>query len=119
MKRTLWLLLIGALLLPIKGSAQSGLVTFESITFADSSVGFTATTIRPAGDVDMTVCRGKLETAQIRIRYDGTAPSSTVGMLIDVGDILTIRGLPALSAFRGIRTGGTSGVVQFHCWRDQ
>ena len=119
MKRTLWLLIIGALLLPIRGSAQSRFVTFESITFAASSIGFTATTLRPTGEADMRSCTGKLETAQIRIRYDGSAPSTTVGMLIDVGDIITIHGLEYLSNFRGIRTGGTSGAVQFHCSRDQ
>ena len=111
--------LAGALLAcQVQGHAQTNRVTFESVTFGASSTGFTATTIRPSGDPVMTVCTGKLETAQIRIRWDGTAPTATVGMLIDVGDLVTVRGLAYLTEFRGIRTGGTSGVIQFHCQRE-
>ena len=111
-------LVVVALIVPTIGDAQTNLVTFETVTFADSSIGFTATTIRPTGQPFMTVCSGKLETAQIRVRYDGTAPSSTVGLLVDVGDVVTIRGLAYLTRFRGIRTGGTFGVVNFHCTRE-
>lgn len=106
-----------ACLLPLGGHAQTTRVTFETVTFAGSSIGFTATTIRPSGEPPMTVCSGKLETAQIRFRYDGTAPTTTVGSLADPGDIITIRGLSHLTDFRGIRTGATSGVVAFHCTR--
>ena len=97
--------------------AQTNVVTFETVTFAATSIGFTAATIRPAGQPVMTVCSGKLETGQIRIRWDGTAPTATVGALIDIGDIVTVRGTPYLDNFRGIRTGASSGTIAFHCHR--
>lgn len=118
MRRSVWgALALSLLLLQAGGQAQTNRVTFENITFAGSSLGFTGTTIRPSGEPEMTVCTGKLETAQIRIRWDGTAPTASVGEPVDVGDVLTIRGLAYLTDFRGIRTGATSGVVQFHCQR--
>lgn len=97
---------------------QTNLVTFEAVTFSDTATGFTAATIRPDGGPIMQSCAGKLESGQIRYRYDGTAPSATVGTLVDMGDIVTIHGLAYLSQFKGIRTGATSGVVQFHCTRE-
>jgi hypothetical protein len=91
--------------------------TFESITYATAALGFTAATIRPAGRPAMTVCRGKLETAQIRVRDDGTAPTASVGQPIDIGDWVEVNGADALRVFQGIRTGGTSGVIQWRCNR--
>ena len=119
MRRLVAILLVAGvcvLLEPLE--AQTNRVAFETVTFADTAIAFTVTTIHPSGGPIMTACTGKLETASIRIRYDGTAPSSTVGMLIDVGDIVTIRGTPYLDDFQGIRTGGTSGVIAFSCTRD-
>lgn len=104
-------------LAPQATDGQTSLVTFETVTVADSAIGFSATTIRPASGTVMTVCTGKLETATIRYRVDGTAPTATVGALVDIGDIVTIRGLAYLTEFRGIRTGGTSGSIDFHCYR--
>ena len=61
-------------------------------------------------------CRGRLETASVRLRYDGTAPTATEGELIEPGDIVTISGADLANA-QFIRTGGTSGVLPYHCWR--
>ena len=119
MRRVLCVLAVASLLLPVASGAQS-FVTYEAITFDNTSGGiaFGATTIRPAGRPPMRTCSGKLETAQIRYRFDGTAPTSSEGKLLDSGDVFTLSGLAYLTAFRGIRTGGTSGVIRFHCTRD-
>lgn len=119
MKRIVGILLIGLVLLgaPHDGLAQPGSVTFESITFSTTSIGFTATTIRPTGKPPMTHCVGKLETDAIRIRWDGTAPTSTVGVPVATGEAVTIDGLANLAAFRGIRSGSSDGVIQFQCSR--
>lgn len=112
-----YLVLLSALVAPL--AAQSNLVTFENVTIDNTAagIGFLAATITPVGVPIMTVCSGKLETAQIRYRYDGTAPTTTIGALIDVGDVVTIRGYGYLQAFRAIRTGASSGTIQFHCTR--
>ena len=117
---TALLVVAGVVLTPRVGATQSNLVTFETVTFDNTSggVGFTATTIRPSGGPIMQSCSGKLEAGQIRYRYDAGAPTTTVGALADIGDVITIHGLGYLGAFMGIRTGGTSGVVNFHCTRD-
>ena len=119
-RRHLVLVALGALLvaLPVGSRAQTNLVTFETVTFAATAIGFTSTTIRPAGGPVMTTCSGKLETAQIRYRYDSTDPTASVGALLDVGDIISITGLSFLNDFRGIRTGATSGVIAWHCNRE-
>lgn len=53
-----------------------------------------------------------LETAQIRWTVDGTAPTTTVGHLLEPGDSLVVQGYAALRAFKAIRTGGTSGTLK-------
>ncbi len=113
-------LLLGAFLLaclPLAGAAQSNTVTFETVTFTNVATSLSATTIRPAGGPVMTTCSGVLETAPIRIRLDGTAPTATVGTPITVGSVVTISGLANLDNFKGIRTGAASGVIAFHCSR--
>lgn len=94
------------------------LVTFETLTVDATvgGVGLATATIKPSGQPQMTGCTGRVATAQIRYRYDGTAPTSTVGTLLEIGDTLTLEGLPYLVAWRGIRTGATSGVMSWHCY---
>ena len=53
-----------------------------------------------------------LETAAVRYRTDGGAPTTTVGHLLGSGDILTLQGQPTIDRFRAIRTTGTSGVFR-------
>lgn len=105
------------LALPLSPYAQD-FVTFEALTVADSSIGITSTVRSPSGRVPNTACSARLETAQVRFRFDGVAPSSTVGTILDVGDVITIRGAAHMIAFRAIRTGGTSGVLAVHCYVD-
>jgi hypothetical protein len=64
----------------------------------------------------MTYCVGKLETANIRMRDDGTAPSTTVGVLIESGDVVALSGTAYIRAALFIRTTGTSGTIQFQCY---
>lgn len=59
---------------------------------------------------------GRLETADIRMRFDGTAPTSTEGQLVQVGDILYIPASHLLTASSFIRTTATSGVLKGHFW---
>jgi hypothetical protein len=95
--------------------AQQGYVGYEQVTVANSSIGLTAATINQGNghmQANKAVCR--LETAQIRYRLDGTAPTTTVGTPLEIGDVLTITGNDLLNNFRAIRTGGTSGVLNCH-----
>src|SRR3990167_7361021 len=111
--------LVGVLLavLVVPAVAQD-FVTFEALTVDDTTGGvrITATIIRPSGRPPQLECLGRLETAQIRYRYDGTAPSTTVGNLWEVGEEKLISGPAYLDAFRAIRTGATSGTLTVHCY---
>jgi hypothetical protein len=89
-------------------------IAFEQVTVANTSIGFTATKVEPNGtggapQATMATCR--LETAEIRYQVDGTAPTTTVGTLLEVGDVLTLNGHDSIMRFRGIRTGASSGVL--------
>jgi len=80
---------------------------YESLTVANSAKICTAVTYDDAIRAEMT-----LETAQIRIRSDGTAPTTTEGRLIEVGDQVILKSAAQIAAFKAIRTGGTSGVLK-------
>lgn len=59
----------------------------------------------------------RLETAQIRFTLDTTAPTTTVGWLLEVGETLELHGRYELANFKAIRTGGTSGTLEVEYWR--
>ncbi len=56
---------------------------------------------------------GTLESGQVRARGDGTAPTSTEGVLIEIGDTV-ILSESELGTMRFIRTGSVSGVLKGH-----
>lgn len=70
-----------------------------------------------AGGVTLTVpanaiaAIGRLETAQVRFTLDTSAPTTSAGMLLEVGERLYFDGRVELTNFKAIRTGGTSGVL--------
>ncbi len=80
---------------------------FESVTVAASAVGLTAATYDDSTKAEIT-----LETAQIRVRKDGTDPTSSEGHLVEVGDIIVLNSAADLATFKAIRTGSTSGVLK-------
>lgn len=82
-------------------------IAFEQITVAGTAIGFTTTKITPAGQVQATVASCRLRTAEISYTIDGTTPTSTVGTLMEVNDILTITGHDSLVRFLAIRTAGS------------
>ena len=110
-KRITLLLLV---LLTASVSAQWTYLGFEQFTVAASSVGFTATTLQPNGANTQPQARVgscRVETAQLRYRIDNVAPTSTVGTLAEIGDVIVLSGPDVLRNFRAIRTGATSAVI--------
>lgn len=95
--------------------AQGAYVTFEQVTVANTSIGFTnALIVVGSGHPQATHAQCRLETAEIRYRSDGTAPTTTVGTPLEPGDVIDVYGNANLQAFRSIRTGATSGVLSCH-----
>ena len=92
---------------------SAGATSFEQITVATSAIGFTSATITPGAETaDYAYCR--VETAQIRYTYNGTTPTTTVGTLLETGDIVCLDDASDIKAFRAIRTGSTSGQLNCH-----
>jgi hypothetical protein len=86
---------------------ESNAGSFESVTVAASAVGLTADTYGAATKAEMT-----LETAQIRVRKDGTNPTSSDGHLVEIGDTIMLKSAADIAAFKAIRTGSVSGVLK-------
>lgn len=106
---------LAMILAPIAAIAAPTIPSYEQLTVAGTAVGITAATYGPAPDgTPRTSCLLVLETAQVRWRADGIAPSSTVGTPFDAGGSLTIPA-SAFKNFQAIRTTGTSGVLNITC----
>lgn len=87
--------------------------TLESLTI-DNTVGGVALSASKYAVVNRpnaALAFLSLETAQIRFTLDGTAPTTTVGHILDSGQNLTLRSSNEIARFRAIRTGASSGVI--------
>ena len=84
---------------------------FEMLTVAGSAVGFATATYSPNAHVGATRAFVTAETAQVRYRYDGTAPTASVGHLLEANGSIVIEGPGNIARFQAIRTGGTSAVL--------
>lgn len=111
--------LVAVLLCLLQVSAVNGVefVTYESVTVGATAVGLSVTTVNPPGRPPMRTCSGRLETAEVRFRFDFTDPTSTEGVLLSVGDTIDMQDAGVALAMRWIRTTATSGVLKVHCWR--
>ena len=85
----------------------SDAMAYETVTVAGTAIGLTAATYLTATKAEMT-----LETAQIRVRKDGTSPTSSEGHLVGVGDVIVLNSAADLATFKAIRTGTVSGVLK-------
>src|SRR3990167_10688001 len=105
--------------MPIDQVAEGQAGAAESLTIDNTTggVGFTAATIA-VGPVRAGTARFRLETAQVRYTVDGTAPTTTVGTIVNIGEEVWIRGAANVAAFRAIRTGGSSGEAFVTYYRE-
>lgn len=100
------------------GIAFAVLPKFETITVADTAIGFTSSII---ANNPITMVNCSLETGQIRFNIAGDDPTATtLGHLLEIGQWLCLgkctgagghTALQQITNFRGIRTGTTSGVL--------
>lgn len=83
---------------------------------AQTAASFQLLTVTNAATVSLTVRTTdtqallSVETATIRFRFDGGAPTTTVGHLADPGSVVTITGHASLVAFRAIAVAATATV---------
>lgn len=96
---------------PVGGQELSAM-GHESITVGATAVGFTTATVAPATGRPASRAFVTAETAQMRYTYDGTTPTSSVGHILDIGDILVVEGISNVQAFKAIRVTSTSGTIK-------
>lgn len=70
----------------------------------------TASTLTITANTRPILARITVETENIRYRYDGTAPTTTVGHIAYAGTTFTLEGLENIERFRMIADMGTSTV---------
>lgn len=80
---------------------------YESVTVAGTAGSLTAATADNAVKATVTV-----ETAQVRYRGDGTAPTAAVGHILNAGDVLTLESNDEIKRAQFIRTTGTSATLR-------
>ena len=91
----------------LKVRQSTDATAYESVTITNSATALTAGTYGAATHAVITA-----ETAPMRFRIDGTAPTASEGHLLNPGDTVTLTSAADIAAFRGIRTGATSGVIK-------
>jgi hypothetical protein len=100
----------GRLVVNTYGSPGSALTPlgYSQLT-PTSAIGLSA----PAGSL---ICIVQAEGQTIRYRDDGTAPTTTVGMQILPGGVLTASGAAEIAAVQIIQT-ATGGLVDLSCYK--
>jgi len=78
---------------------------YESISVSSTAVILTVATYGARPHAFITV-----ETAPIRFRLDGTAPTASEGHLADPGDIIHLHNHDQLEDFQAIRTGADAVI---------
>lgn len=84
---------------------------FEQITVAATAIGITGSTL-----TGMSGCAILTETAEIRMRFDGTNPTASVGTPVPAGGAYVFTNINDLTNLKMIRTGGTSATAWVSCW---
>lgn len=80
-------------------------INFESVT-----VGSTAAVLTAAKYAGATTALITVETASIRMRMDGTAPTSTVGTLLNAGDQRLLTSPEQIAGFQAIAVGSDATI---------
>ena len=117
MRRWLWLVAVLVLAFGMVSDAATW-KRFETITVADTAIGITSTVHTPLGIPQMKACQLRVEGAEIRIRWDGTNPTASVGIPVEVLEIVTLTSHADISQLKMIRTTATSATVSVMCWTD-
>jgi hypothetical protein len=82
---------------------------FETITVANTAVGLTNSNFNTSPRQKR--CFITCESAQIRYRLDGVAPTSTTGHILNPMSSLLLEGYNQMLNFQAIRVGSTSGTI--------
>lgn len=98
-------------------SAQSAPVV-EVITVSTTALSLATDTVGGRGTArpEARYCFLSLETAAVRWRVDGIAPTDSTGHVMASGSSLELYGHETISRFKVIRDTGSDGVLTASCW---
>lgn len=98
---------------PLDKEFYNPLVTFafQQITVSTTAIGFTTATYSPGTKGTALLATVIVETAGVRYRKDGTAPTSSVGMPLAAGDVLYVWGSVDIKNIKFIRTSGSDATI--------
>lgn len=102
---------------PCGGNTRFEAFAFETITVSTTAVGFTSATYAPSGTTPADYAMVSVETAAIRYRVDGVAPTASVGHAIEAGSGFPVCGQPSLKTFQMIRRDGADSTVRVTYYR--
>jgi hypothetical protein len=99
--------------------AQSGLSTtavydaydHDSVAVSTVAVAITASKVLPTGGIGARQATCVVETNAMRIRYDGTDPTTSVGLLYSAGTAFAVYGSNNIRRLRAIRV-SADGTLQ-------
>ena len=85
---------------------------YESLTISTASVVLTAANTLNSDGFSAKRAVITVEDAQIRYRYDGTAPTASQGHLANPMDAIILKGSTNINNFRAIRKGSTDATIR-------
>ncbi len=92
-------------------------IMFEKVAVGSVAIGMTISSLSASGghpQANSGVCRASV--AEMRYTIDGRTPTTTIGTLLEVGDLLAMAGNDVLLNFRAIATGATAGQLDCNYW---
>lgn len=97
----------------------SDLVTmgFEQIAVSTTAVPFTSSVYAPTGQPPAVMAIVTVETANMRFRDDGVAPTGNVGVRVLVGAVVNVCGTSVIRNNRWIRQQATDGTIDVQYYR--
>jgi hypothetical protein len=98
-------------LAPAPVAAQQRTPTYEALTVSSTAVGISAATLTSMGS-----CTAVVETAEVRWRNDGTAPTSSTGTPVAIGTAINFDNIVDASRASFIRTEATDAVIHINCF---
>lgn len=107
------------LLLPVVAAAQDTTPrTFVRLDVTDTPVGLPAAILEPPGQLPVTRCAGRVETAQVRFGdVRAVTVAATTGRILDIGDTVVFASPGDAAGVRFVKTGSTTAVVMVECGR--
>ena len=79
---------------------------YEKLAVADSAIALASV---PSGASEAHI---QCDTAAVRLRFDGTAPTAAEGTLIAADGSITLKGSDVLNAVKFIRTASTTASLK-------